>query len=732
MESCNAMHVCWLSSRATHLWCNARMLVVESCNAPAVQCTYVGCDAFGFADLCGAVDNLCMMNETPNPIKSGRAAIGLLIIIFSSLVGGVLLWDAVQAGTDKPPPWHVLLMVVPVAIGLWASQDGHTQVGGLSGWWLGRSLVIVWRFVWRYRQGVALGCCVLCAGYALLQIPMLEETDSYRWVTVAWGLSFLFYLWGVVPDWLMRRWGWLVGEGEQRRLILMTVAVGVLACLLRVWRVGELPFTLGGDEASQGLEAIQVIEGVLRNPFGTGWLGVPTMSFFYNSLTIRLFGQTVLGLRFAWVVVGSLTVVVAFLLGCRLKGTVFGLVAALLLATYHYHIHFSRLGSNQIADPFFLTLALFFLYRGLDRRDLVDWALAGGVTGLAFYFYAGARLTPVILVAVLGYLCLHSPRRFWREHYLGVLVMVGAFLVVCGPMIQYAVRFPDDFNARLNMVGIYQSGWLADEVALTGKSQMAVLFDQFQRSFLAFNYYPDRTVWYGLRQPLLDPLFGFLFLVGVLYGTMRLWGRGAEVRLASMVAWWWGGVLLGGMLTESPPSSQRLVTLSVPVCFLLAWMLLELAQVMQRALQGVRIHVVLGVGVVLFAVISLHTYFVVHLPQRIYGGGHAELATVIAPTLRDLAPDHQVYFAGIPRMYWGFATLPYLAPRAEGYDVEGFIEPVEDDLVSRERGAVFVFLPERKGELLAVEKGYPGGEEQRFYSPVDGHLLVVLYIVPPR
>jgi 4-amino-4-deoxy-L-arabinose transferase-like glycosyltransferase len=509
--------------------------------------------------------------------------------------------------------------------------------------------------------------------------------------------------------------------------------VALLALLLRLWQLHVLPYTLSGDEASQGLEAVRVIEREIRNPFTTGWLGVPTMSFFFNSLTIRLFGADVLGLRLPWVFVGTATVLITFVLVKRLKGVTLALVVMALLATYHYHIHYSRLGSNQIADPMFLALSLLLLYRGLDRRNWLDWALCGVVAGLAFYFYAGARLTPVVITAVLGYLFIRNPRQFWREHGVGLLVAAAAFIITAGPMIQYAVRFPDDFNARINQVGIIQSGWLEREVELRGESVGAILFDQFQRAALAFNYYPDRTVWYGLRQPLLDPFFGAIFLLGLIYGTLRLIGREADVRLAPMVAWWWGGMILGGMLTESPPSSQRLITLAVPTCFFIGLILWEIGQLGRQGFAWFPQRPFLLLSVMAFASISLTTYFIDYTPQRISGGPHAGLATEIAPRLNELSADHTFYFIGAPAMYWGFATLPYLVPDAEAEDIlEPLTTPIDPDYSQPGRGEVYIFLPARLDELAHVQTTFPRGQIEDFYSVVDGSLMATLYIVPPN
>ena len=660
-------------------------------------------------------------------IKSWRPLlIGSVIVLL--LLGAYGVWQT--ALTESPfddPPLVGILIVVMAAILLWLERSG----GPIIAWWQQQARGYT-HFWWR---GTAVFSAILLASWVLYRLPQMAARDNYLVVALAWFVAILLFLAAVAPPRTADRglnWSQLWHKHSQ--ILLLVSGLTLIALLLRLWQVHILPYTLSGDEASQGLEAIRVIERDIRNPFTTGWLGVPTMSFFFNSLTIRLFGPGILGLRLPWVFVGTATVLITFFLVRRLKGTTtLALVVMALLTTYHYHIHYSRLGSNQIADPMFLALSLLLLYRGLDRRNWLDWALCGAVAGVAFYFYAGARLTPIIIITVLGYLFVMNPRQFWREHGAGVLVAVMAFLITAGPMIQYSIRFPDDFNARINQVGIIQSGWLEREVAARDEGVTAVLFDQFQRAALAFNYYPDRTVWYGLRQPLLDPLFGALFLLGLVYGTLRLMGRGADVRLAPMVAWWWGGMILGGMLTESPPSSQRLITLAVPTCFFIGLMLDELLQLMARGVDSFPKRPFLIAAVLLFSAISLKTYFIDYTPQRISGGPHAGLATEIAPRLNELSHDHHFYFVGAPWMYWGFATLPYLVPNAQAEDVlEPITASLTPDYSEPGRGEVYIILPARLNELDYVKSTFPQGQREDVYSVVDNSLMVTLYIVPPH
>ncbi len=572
----------------------------------------------------------------------------------------------------------------------------------------------------------------LLTGFLLQQLPATPGNSEYAGLAFVWLLACGLYVVAVTPPRARSRHDWGIWRRTHGRNALLLGALTLAALFLRAWDLGEIPFVLNGDEASFGMEVLYVLNGVIRSPFTTGHLSQPTMSFFYDSLGVLLLGATTAGIRLPWAILGALTVPVTFWLVSRLKGPRVGFVAAALLTTYHFHIHYSRMNLNNIADPFWGALALLFLYRALDRRNSFDWTLAGFATAGALYFYQGARLTLVVIMAVLVYLALHERLRFWHTHRQGLLIGLGAFLILGAPIVQYALLYPDIFNARVNQASILAPGWLQREMLATGKSVVSILFDQFQHAVLAFNYYPDRSGFYGLPQPLLDPIFGALFLLGIGYGTLRIFTPGADRRLVPMVAWWWGGIILGGTLTFSPPSSQRLITLAVPTCFLIAFGLWQLVRRANQAIAGVPRSAVLVAMVLLFSLLSLKLYFVDFTPLRITGGVTAEFSTEIAPVLSGLSPKYHIYFFGAPFMYWRFPTLSFLVPNANAEDVPNPItSPPPTAWIPPGRGAVFIFVPARAGEMALVQQTFPNGEVQVFRSAQHGEVLGTMYQVPP-
>lgn len=573
---------------------------------------------------------------------------------------------------------------------------------------------------------IVLFCVSVALTFVLLSRLLTLERASYTVEVLLWLGSIGLFVLSVAQPMSRPREDWsLWWEMHRNTVLIMTLIIGA-AFVLRVWRLDTIPSTLGGDEASQGLEALRVLAGEIRNPFTTGWLGVPTMSFFFQSITIKLLGPTMMALRLPWVFVGTATVLLMFWLVNRLYRLPLALTTTALLATYHYHIHYSRLGSNQIADPFFMALALLFLYRARDRKSPLDWAMTGIVVGVAQYFYAGARLTIVVIALCIFYF-FWLDRTRWarlRDTLGGAFTVAASFIITAAPMIQYAYRFPNDYNARVNMVGIFQSGWLENEMVVRGVSMWTLLWEQFQYAFFAFNVFPDHTVWYGSPKPLMDGIWAILFLLGLLYATFRLLPPHPEPKLFPFVAWWWSGMFLGGILTENPPSTQRLIVLAPPACFFVGLVLWRTVQYLQDALlekKNTRYTVpTLLLCVLVLSWFSVRWYFLSFTPLNVYGSRNGEIATEVGFFLADtLQPEQRVVFLGPPVLYLGFASIPYLAPQAQrGIDLhEPLTQPPSLDSLglSVNQQPLFIAGPWRVQELDLVEQAFPGGT--RFSVP---------------
>ncbi|MGD9001726.1 MAG: glycosyltransferase family 39 protein, partial [Anaerolineae bacterium] len=244
------------------------------------------------------------------------------------------------------------------------------------------------------------------------------------------------------------------------------VVLLVVALAVRAYDLEHIPANLGGDEGTQGAEALELVGSPMGNPFSTGWFSVPTMSFLVYGVSMRVLGATVGGLRTLSALIGAATVLTTFLLGRELWGDRVAWLSASVLASAHYHIHFSRLGSNQIADGLFVTLGLWLLIRALRTRRAMAFAATGAVVGFGWYGYFGARLVGVIVACYLG-LQVVSRHRFLARHGRLLAIVLVTALVVAAPLLLHYTAHPADLLSRPRQVSIFASGWLAREREIT-------------------------------------------------------------------------------------------------------------------------------------------------------------------------------------------------------------------------------------------------------------------------
>ena len=530
---------------------------------------------------------------------------------------------------------------------------------------------------------------------------------------------------------------------ERRLLVVLLLCAG----LLRGVQLGQIPVNLGGDEGTQLAVALTLMARPMDNPFATGWYSVPTMSFLAYGVAMRLFGATVAGGRALSAIAGTLTVLTTFLLGRTLGGRRVGWVSAAILAFSAYHIHFSRLASNQIADPLVVTIVLWLVLSGLqavpDGRYArggalpwtLMWGLAGVVAGLGWYAYFGARWVTILVALVLGWRALVMPS-FMRRHWQGLLLFAAGWLMAVLPLLGWYSIYPSPLTERVNVVNIFASGWLAREVGITGKPSWVLLLDQAWRAVTAFHLTPDRTFWYFPDRPLLDAITGALLLVGLVEAVLNLrWPSRALCLL------WFGSTLvMAWVLTESPPSSQRGLLMMPAVAILASWGLELLASQMMSSSRhrqpGMPVPQVVTAAttfvIVTIAVANAIFYFGEYTPRRIYGNPTAEIATAFArytlahpepvcPAVGDPAAcTGRIYLIGPPRLTWNFGALAFMLRDFPGEDVPAGDFPVADG------PARFAFLPERARELVTVRGIHPAGREIELRSP-DGRLLMLVY-----
>ena len=506
------------------------------------------------------------------------------------------------------------------------------------------------------------------------------------------------------------RWDWMLMGG-----------LFVVALLLRGLATAQFPNTFSGDEGSAGLFGLILLNGQANNPFIAGWFSFPSLYFAIQSIAIGLGGQTVEAVRLTSAVAGALSVVALYALGRVMFDRTTAILAAAYLAASHYHIHMSRIALNNVWDGLFGTLAIFGLWAGWKSNRRAAFILCGLALGLGQYFYVSIRILPIVFL-VWSAFAWWRQRDLFRQRLPGLVVAAGIALVVFLPLGLYFAEKPDEFQAPLNRVTIF-GDWLEGELARGDRSTAEIIADQALAGVMGFTNEPLRLL-YNPGSPLLLAGAALLFMLGILWGLLNFDLRYLLLMLPLL------GAVAANAVSQDSPASQRYILVMPLVALFVA---LPLAQAIDwvRETRPQARRAAMGLAAVVLAIlmaVDLNYYFNDVYDEYVLGGGNTEAATAIATTLRDEQPAAQdVYFFGFPRMgYFSLSTIPFLAPEMRGQDV---IDPLTAPPEWFLNGpTLFVFLPERLGELPLVEQTYPNGRYQEFMSP-DGEFLFAVYAV---
>jgi SAM-dependent methyltransferase len=536
-----------------------------------------------------------------------------------------------------------------------------------------------------------------------------------------------------------------------RTTLIIAILLFLTAVLLRTYQLSQQPFVLSGIEASLGLNAVEILNGQIRNPFGTAWLTNPTLLLYLTAVPIHFFGQTVLALRFLSPIVGGLTVVAMFVIGQRLYGRAVGLVAAILLLGSHLHLQYSRLGMSNVWGPLLILLALGLVAIAWERnknapRQRMLWLCTGIAIGLNVYEFTAVRLLPIILLLLLVWALLLD-RKTLRAQGAHLLAALALATLVALPAILFYRNNPTIFMERANVLGIFdeQTGWLRQQASATGQSQLDLFQQQFWRAALAFNGGTDLSPTYRPNAPLLSFGTAVLLILGFFIALFRF----RQLKYAMLIIWLLATILFAGAFLIDPPQSHRLL-IALPAVLLLAALALAEIMALWQGEQGSRWkgeqviedhpltpspphpttssphHLIILITLaVLLTLSELFFYFGRYPTSHEFADANTEAAYEISQYLNSLDGDWTAYLYGPPFLYADFPTFPYLLTNfhkgVNFFEVSQLLPTVSTPAPNE----VFIFVPERAGEVTAVQEEYPGGE----LVSVDGRYRSPLFLV---
>ncbi len=284
---------------------------------------------------------------------------------------------------------------------------------------------------------------------------------------------------------------------RQHLIILGGIGVLLIAGWMRLWQLSQIPPGLFGDEAANGLDALDVLAG-RGQVFFPGNYGREGLQMWILAFALRTLGVTPWAVRLPSALAGTIAVLGAYWLGYELfvaplpadaswrtfrDAWLTTLAAGLFTAFSFYHVLFSRFGARVIFTSTMVGLTLAALWRALrlggfvpepgpgSRRAWIWWGLAGACLGLANYFYSVSRFLPLMLgLFAMGWLglslwgvslhpAIHDRKRFIKA----MVLFFGVAALIFAPLGHYFLTHPGSFTQRAQAVSPlrYGQGWAA-------------------------------------------------------------------------------------------------------------------------------------------------------------------------------------------------------------------------------------------------------------------------------
>ncbi len=546
---------------------------------------------------------------------------------------------------------------------------------------------------------------------AALASILFEQNALNNYVPVVsiWLIGAFCYWMAFAPrqiaqaDWK----GWF----SNHRTELLTLGIIVLlAASMRFTLLGEYPRIIDGDEGRIGAFSQATESGPLANPFAL-WDNIGALYLQAINVSINIFGAGPYALRFLPAVAGTLAIISIYLLARQVGGREVALIAAILLTFSHTHIHFSRTSAvSYIQGTWLVPLEMYLLLSGLEKRSSWRAGLGGILLAIHLNIYLSAQIMAGVLLiyTFIGLLFFKERLRpAWRQF----LVFWGGFLSASIPGITYMLRHPQEFLSRMNAEGTFNSGWLQNEILMTGKATAQILFERVIHAFLSLIYYPTFD-FYGSPTPMMSLISGSLFLLGMTYALVNL----HSPKLLMLNGYFWGATVAIGVFAIPPSADSYRMLIALPAAVILAATgLVKLLEKIGLSWQKTpyRHAAIVAVVIANLMIFNVYTYYFDFLGQCRFGGDpQTRFASYLGTYVRATERETDIYLLSNDTFQYGsHGSVDFLT---QNRHIQNYPNPVET--LQAVSGAIIIASPDRIDELRAWIRKHPGGKLHAEYD----------------
>lgn len=477
----------------------------------------------------------------------------------------------------------------------------------------------------------------------------------------------------------------------------LLVALVILAFALRVYKVGEVPIGVEGDEAGYGWWSQELREGRFFQIFIHA---AQSLYWYFGGATfLAIFGVNPLGIRLLSVLHGGLGILTFYLFLRLFFNWRTALVSALLLCFSLWHLHFSRFGHYNVITSFAQAILFYYMFRAARYQRLWDFIIAGVGLSIAAQSHVGARLIPIFMAAYVGYLFLFHRRAFVRLLPGIIIIIATSWILLSGPWVQF-IKNPLWMLGRIKDVSITN-----DQNSNAPADVIGGVAQSFKASMLMFNFRGDSRArdHFMAPDPMLDHWTSILFAIG--FGLAVLSWRKPLYGFA-LIAFF--GTLLSSVMSVEAPQGLRTAGNMTFVYLLVAFTIDRIRWAFEDALPGAgkKAFLVLGVGAALYiGNQNIRAYW-----ERARNQSFDSLSTEIGMKAQSLGPKAKLLFMSESFGYshppvFFFANGTPIRSTAEQVDLLPATESVE-------KGMLFAFSDRYKPAWKTAKLFYPEGKAE--------------------
>ena len=299
------------------------------------------------------------------------------------------------------------------------------------------------------------------------------------------------------------------------------VLILLLAAMMRLWLLTDVPPGMTHDEADHGLDAWGVVQGIRPIYFPTAYGREPFFDY-ATAILMSFMGPTFLAGRLT-AVFASLILIAATYAWSRIAfNERVALFAAIGLTVNFWAVMTARHALRSVTLPAIFMLAVCFYWKALRRHEVAQLrgispnhfvilsssVLAGLLLGLSFYTYIPSRILWVLFPALLVYWVIID-RVSLRRHWLTTMLMLAVAGMIAFSLFNHLATSGDE--VRLSA--------LDGPLEAARRGEFDPLIENMVGALKLFTIYGDDgpvSVRYNLPgRPLLTTVVGWLFYVGV-------------------------------------------------------------------------------------------------------------------------------------------------------------------------------------------------------------------------